>query len=861
MTAAQHDVIIIGTGFAGIYAIHKYRDQLGLDVQGFDAASDVGGTWYWNRYPGARVDIESVHYSFSFDEELQQEWRWTEKFAAQPEILNYLNHCADRFDIRRSVQFSTRIVDVTWDEENNHWVATDDKGVRHTARYYISGAGTLSVPKRPEWPGVENFEGQVLLTGNWTSDIDLTGRKVGIIGTGSSGIQAISEISKVADRLYVFQRTPNFATPIGNVPTDPEEEAADKARYKEIRDASRNHFLGVPYSDVQPSALAVSPEERRRVYEDRWNRGGFRLFIDSFTDILFDKKANDTVSDFIRDKIKQQVEDPKVADLLCPKNYPYGTKRPPLETGYYVAYNRPATRLIDVHSNPIDQITAKGIRLADGTEVEIDTLVLATGFDACTGPLLAMNVTGRNGVKLKDVWEGGPATYLGLTVAGFPNFFMITGPQSPSVLYNMPLAIEDHIDLIGDIIVHTAETGKTVVDTTQQAQDQWVIETNALANMTLLPTSPSTWYMGANVPGKPRRVLVYIGGAPRYRAICDNIQENNYRGFKFATSSAGLDQATSAPALDPSLMFLVEALKKQGFNGFRAAGVEGTRAIVDSFKDLQAKPRAVAEVKELAYGDDPEQKLRIYRPEGEGPLPVLVYVHGGGFVAGGLDVAEEPARDLALRSGSIVAAPTYRRAPEHRFPAAHDDAYAALKWVHDNIAEHDGDPDRIVLAGDSAGGTLALASAIRAERTGIPLVGLLLIYPMVNPTADTPSRKEFAKGYIIGQDDLLWFTEQYYSSEADLRDPRVALDTADLHLLPPTLVITNECDPLRDEAEQLAEKIKAAGVVAGCKRFDGLAHGVFWMSLAVPRCAEQREAAATFDDEEVGIHVPVGASV
>lgn len=324
----EHDVIIIGAGFAGIYGIHRFRDQMGLDVLGFDAAGDVGGTWYWNRYPGARVDIESIHYSFSFDPQLQQEWHWTEKFAAQPEILRYLNHCADRYDIRRSVQFNTRVVEVTWDEQADHWRVTTDTGQVHTARFFVSGAGTLSVAKKPEWPGLDDFAGQVLLTGNWREDHDLTGKRVGIIGTGSSGIQAVSEISKVAEELVVFQRTPNYATPIGNHPTDPGQEAADKARYDELREASRNHFLGVPYSDVQPSALAVTPEERRAVFADRFERGGFRFFIDSFGDLLTDKAANDTAAEYVREHIRARVNDPATAELLCPGDYPYGTKRP-----------------------------------------------------------------------------------------------------------------------------------------------------------------------------------------------------------------------------------------------------------------------------------------------------------------------------------------------------------------------------------------------------------------------------------------------------------------------------------------------------------------------------------------------------
>ena len=841
-----HDVVVVGAGFAGIYAIHKFRDQLGLDVQGFEAADGVGGTWYWNRYPGARVDIESVHYSYSFDPALQQSWRWSEKYAAQPEILRYLNHCADRYDIRRSVRFSTQITSLGWDDEASLWEVSTSDGRRCRARWFLSGAGTLSVSKKADFPGVDDFRGRVLLTSNWREEVDLSGLRVGIIGTGSSGIQAISEIAKVARQLVVFQRTPNFATPIGNAPTDPEEERADKARYEQIRAASRDHFLGVPYADVQPSALAVSAEARRAVYEDRWARGGFRLFIDSFGDVLTDSAANDTIAEFVRERIRERVSDPAVAELLCPKDHPYGTKRPPLETDYYEAFNRPATELVDVRANPIERVVAEGVRLADGTVHELDVLIMATGYDACTGPLLAMNVRGRGGLPLREVWADGPQTYLGLTVSGFPNLFIVTGPQSPSVLYNMPLAIEDHIDFAADAITWMRAHGHRVMDASAQAQRQWVHETNALAGMTLLPKSPSSWYLGANIPGKPRRVLVYLGGAPRYRAICANVQENGYRGFVCAADTAGLAHAPSAPALDPCLMFLAQALKAQGFTGFEAAGIDGSRAAIAGFTAMQRPAPLMARSEDRSYGADPEQRLRIHVPPGDGPWPVVVYVHGGGFIGGDIEVVDEPARDLAVRVGAIVVTPTYRRAPAHRFPCAHDDVAAAWVWVREHIADFGGDPLRLALAGDSAGGTLAAATAMAAVQTGVALRALLLIYPLCSPLADTPSKHTYAKGYVIETADLNWFGAQYLSSADQARDPRVTLDAGELSGLPPTLVLSNECDPLRDEAEQWALRAQAAGVDARSQRFEGLAHGAFWMSAAVFRCEEQREAAADF---------------
>jgi cation diffusion facilitator CzcD-associated flavoprotein CzcO len=531
------DVLIVGAGFAGLYALHKVRDQMGLTARAFDTASDVGGTWYWNRYPGARCDIESVHYSYSFSEDLQQEWEWNEKFAAQPEILRYLNHVADRFELRKDIQFNTRITSMVWSEREKQWNVGFEDGSSVRAGFVISGAGNLSVPKTAEFDGIDGFQGEVYMTGNWPHrKIDFTGQRVGIIGTGSTGIQAISEIAKEADSLTVFQRTPNYATPIGNAPADPSETTEVKANYAAVRHASRNHFLGVPYNEVQPSALTVSAEERRRTFDDRWDRGGFRLFIDSYLDILIDKNANDTISEYIRERIHGRVKDPKVAELLAPKGYAYGTKRPPLETNYYEVYNQDNVTLVDVRRTPIDRVSATGIKTAGG-DYEFDVLILATGFDAMTGPLMAMGIVGRNGRTLADKWADGPRTYLGISVNEFPNLFLITGPQSPSVLYNMPLAIEDHVDFATDAIKYLQENGKGTIEPEPAAEEKWVAHANELAQATLLPGTDS-WYMGANIPGKPRKCLVYLGGAPAYRKICADVVDGGYDGFVLEASQS-----------------------------------------------------------------------------------------------------------------------------------------------------------------------------------------------------------------------------------------------------------------------------------------------------------------------------------
>ena len=538
-TSADVDVVVVGAGFAGLYALHKFRDERNLSVRVFEAGSDVGGTWFWNRYPGARCDIESMHYSYSFDQDLQQEWEWTEKFAGQPEILRYLEHVADRFDLRRGITFDTRVIAVHYDDAAAVWEVTTDTGEVVRSRFFVSGAGNLSVPKTPEFGGIENFGGDVYLTGNWPHEgVDFTGRRVAVIGAGASAIQAIPCIAEQAAELVVFQRTPNFATPLGNGPIDTDDVAAIKADYRAVRDAARNHFLGVPFTQVQPSALAVDADERRRTFDERWNAGGFRLFIDSYEDILFDKDANDTIADYIRHRIHQRVTDPAKAELLAPKGYAYGTKRPPLETNYYEAYNRDSVSIVDVKDTPIDEITATGVRVGERT-YEVDTIVLATGFDAMTGPLMAMDIRGRDGLRLADKWSHGPRTYLGTSVHGFPNLFLITGPQSPSVLYNMPLAIEDHVNFAADAIAFAKDNGRDVIEATERAEADWGALTNEIANQTLLPQTNS-WYMGANIPGKPRACMVYLGGAPAYRQTVAEIVDAGYRGFDLSLAPSPL---------------------------------------------------------------------------------------------------------------------------------------------------------------------------------------------------------------------------------------------------------------------------------------------------------------------------------
>jgi cation diffusion facilitator CzcD-associated flavoprotein CzcO len=534
--AEAFNTVVIGAGFSGLYALHRLRDQMGVSARVFDIAGDVGGTWYWNRYPGARCDIESIHYSYSFSEALQQEWSWSERFAAQPEILRYLNHVADRFDLRKDIQFNTRITSLVWDEKNQLWEISTKDGIIARAKFLIAGTGNLSVAKKPDFTGFENFKGEMYATGSWPHEgVDFTGKRVGIIGAGASGIQAITEIAKEAAHLTVFQRTPNFATPIGNMPMDPEVEKQVKTHYKEIRTKSRNSFGGMPYDKALPSAIAASAEERRRVYDDCYWDGGFRMIFDSFQDLLFNKESNDTAAEYIRAKIRERVKDPKVAEMLTPKGYPYGTKRPPLETKYYETYNRDNVTLVDIKATPIELITGHGIRTTTD-EYELDAIVLAIGFDAMTGPLLSMGIVGRNGLTLNEKWADGPHTYLGITTHGFPNLFFITGPQSPGVLYNMPLAIEDHVEFATDAIQYLRDHDLDVIEPTLEAETQWGVLVDSIAQQTLLPGTES-WYTGANIPGKPRVCMIYLGGAPSYRKICADVESNGYNGYALSRTT------------------------------------------------------------------------------------------------------------------------------------------------------------------------------------------------------------------------------------------------------------------------------------------------------------------------------------
>ncbi len=529
------DVLIVGAGFAGMYLLHRMR-ALGLKAHVYEGADGVGGTWYWNRYPGARCDVESMQYSFGFDEALQQEWKWSERFAAQPEILKYANHIADRYDLRRDITFNTRISGAEYDAAAARWTARTQHGQTIRAQFFVMATGCLSTARIPDFPGLKEFKGRSFHTGWWPHEpVDFTGRRVAVIGTGSSAIQAIPVIAEQAAHLTVFQRTPNFSIPSRNGKMDEEYEQFWKNGYAEKRREARTTRTGILYRQSEQKAMELSPEERTAVYEARWARGG-TAFMGSFADLITSKEANDTAADFVRAKIREIVRDPKVADLLCPTSYPIGTKRICVDTNYFETYNRPNVTLVDVRNAPIARLTETGLVWGDGQSIEVDDIVFATGFDAMTGTLTNVDITGRDGLKLKDKWEAGPRTQLGLMTAGFPNLFMITGPGSPSVLSNMIVSIEQHVDWITDCLAHLRKHGKAAIEATAEAEDNWVAHGNEVAHRTLYPQANS-WYMGANIPGKPRVFMPYIGGVGPYREICDEVAAKGYEEFRLSEPS------------------------------------------------------------------------------------------------------------------------------------------------------------------------------------------------------------------------------------------------------------------------------------------------------------------------------------
>jgi cation diffusion facilitator CzcD-associated flavoprotein CzcO len=523
--ASELDAVIVGAGFAGVFMLHRLR-ELGLTARVFEAGSGIGGTWFWNRYPGARCDIESLEYSYQFSEELQQEWQWSERYATQPEILHYINAVADRFELRDGIQLETRVLSATYDESAGRWEIETEAGAV-SARFFIMATGCLSSTNLPDFEGLESFEGSWYHTGQWPHEgVDFTGKRVGVIGTGSSGIQSIPIIAEQAEQLFVFQRTPNYSVPAHNGPLDAEAEREIKANYPAFRQANSETIFGANFGYNEALAVETPEDEQRREYETRWERGGLP-FLAAFADLILDQKANDTASDFIREKIHDVVEDPAVADLLSP-HHVVGCKRLCVDSGYFETFNRPDVTLVDVSSSPIEKITKTGLT-AHGEDFELDAIVFATGFDAMTGSLLRVDIRGKQGTPLRDKWSEGPRTYLGLGTAGFPNLFTITGPGSPSVLSNMLPSIEQHVNWIADCIAYMRDHEVACIEATPDAEEAWGEHVNEVANESLYPGCNS-WYLGANVPGKPRVFMPYLGYAP-YVEKCNEVAAKGYEGF------------------------------------------------------------------------------------------------------------------------------------------------------------------------------------------------------------------------------------------------------------------------------------------------------------------------------------------
>jgi cation diffusion facilitator CzcD-associated flavoprotein CzcO len=523
------DAVVVGAGFSGLYMLQRLQ-ELGFTVQVYEAAADVGGTWYWNRYPGCRCDVESMEYSYSFDKELEQEWEWTERYATQPEILGYANHVADRFDLRSHIQFETKVTRAVYDEDAKRWSITTDRGDEVSAQHFVLAVGCLSASKTPELPGLERYQGNWYHTGRWPHEgVDFTGQRVGVIGTGSSGIQSIPLIAEQAAHLTVFQRTPNFSLPAKNAPLDPEFVRERKATYPSHRQEARESGFGIPNPIPEKSALEVDPDERWESYRDGFEKGSLVGMLLKFNDLLTNKEANDTAAEYVRHRIREIVADPEVAETLSPRDHPIATKRPCLDTNYYATYNRPNVDLVNLRKTPLVEITENGLRTSE-QQYEFDSIVFATGFDAMTGALLALDIEGRDGILLREKWAEGPRTYLGVSTASFPNMFIITGPGSPSVLSNMMVSIEQHVEWISACVAHLRDQGADEIEATTDAEDYWVDHVNEVGNTTLYPQANS-WYMGANVPGKPRVFMPYIGGVGAYRQICDNVAAKGYEGF------------------------------------------------------------------------------------------------------------------------------------------------------------------------------------------------------------------------------------------------------------------------------------------------------------------------------------------
>ena len=809
------DVVVVGAGFAGLYQLHKLR-QLGFSVRVIEAASDVGGTWYWNRYPGARCDIPTTDYTYSFDAALEDAWVWSEKYATQPEILRYAQFVADRYHLRRDIAFNTRLEAALWDEGSARWQLRTSSDQALRCQYLVMASGCLSLPKAPELAGADSFKGDVYFTSRWPhAGVDFSGKQVAVIGTGSSGIQCIPIIASQARQLTVFQRTPNFAIPAGNGPLRPERLAPLQADRPAYRQAAKWSRAGVPAEATQVMARFSPPEVQRERFEAAWAAGELVPILGVFADQILFPEANAVVAELAREKIRAVVQNPATAALLCPQDHPFGTKRPCLDTGYFATFNRPNVRLVDLHRQPIQRITETGIQLAD-EHLRFDAIVYATGFDAMTGALVAVDITGRDGVTLKQKWAHGPSTYLGLMTVGFPNLFTLTGPGSPSVLSNMMVSIEQHVDWVADCLAAQRSQGLHTIEPTEAAQAGWGRHVNDCANITLYPSAAS-WYMGANVPGKPRVFLPYVGGVDAYRAACDEVVARDYLGFKRNGLGGQHGERRSdglVRQLQPDMAMVLQMMAGLGLPTFESLPVDQARGLLAQLSAARPPGPAVGEIVDGQLpGAAGPLAYRLYRPASAGPHAVVVYFHGGGWVLGSHDSDDPLCRDLCQRADVMIISVDYRHAPEARFPAAADDGLAAVRWVAAHATELGGIPGELAVAGWSAGANVAAVACQSARDAGGPaLCGQLLLTPVTDCTMDTASYAENADGYVLTASLMRWFWD-HYADPADRSHPKASpLRAADLSNLPPAFIMTAQFDPLRDEGIAYGQALASAGV-------------------------------------------------